>query len=188
MNTKIKRRGLAVGIVAASVVGIAASGAWASDAPATEPLAVTVSIEDTTDATEDTATDARPRLTEEEILARIEAAEPFVECLRENGIDVPEVDLSDGVPARGGLRGMRDVVQADPEAFADAREACADLQPERPEGAGNGQGSGRMGADEDADGRGHGRGNADGARNGEADGDRDGDRDGSCMDDDASEA
>ncbi|WP_297084722.1 hypothetical protein [uncultured Demequina sp.] len=62
--------------------------------------------------------------------------EQFAQCLRDNGIDVPEIDEDDERPLRGarwGLRGeLRAEALANPEDFADAREACGDLAPEGP--------------------------------------------------------
>lgn len=79
----------------------------------------------------------------------------FVECMRENGIDLPEGQFQAGreavpgeVPAGSILTEPPDEMEGiDGEAFAAAREACADLAPE---GAVMFGGPGGAGIDESA--------------------------------------
>lgn len=77
-------------------------------------------------------------ISEEDRQERQDAFATFAQCMRDNGVDVPDLAGGDG-PGGGGA--LRRLDPDDPDVEA-AREACQDKLPQRPGGRGPGPGPG----------------------------------------------
>ena len=88
------------------------------------------------EACEDELGDAAPQISEEDRQEMEEAALRFAQCMRDNGVDMPDPQFSEGPGGGGFLMQQEAGVDPDSPTFQRAQEACQDELPRPPGGAG----------------------------------------------------